>query len=227
MEKKNVVFLTVLAIATLLTAVVGTTFAYFTANINNSANTATTIRSASIAVSYSDGATVNFSEIVPGWAYVKTVSVANNSSAPVVYSINWVDVTNDSKFTDLTYTVYKNAENAGTQTATANFIQASDQTTTEVVDGVTRVSVTSTGTTNITYSTKYDALALPTASNTALCAGATSATLAAGKTDTFYIAFTFANNAEEQDDNQGASFVGTLNAKVDSVSFGDTNINNG
>ena len=32
MEKKNVIFLSVIAVATLLTAVIGTTFAYFTAN---------------------------------------------------------------------------------------------------------------------------------------------------------------------------------------------------
>ena len=33
MEKKNVIFLSVIAVATLLTAVVGTTFAYFTATV--------------------------------------------------------------------------------------------------------------------------------------------------------------------------------------------------
>ena len=36
MEKKNVIFLSVIAVATLLTAVIGTTFAYFTANITTS-----------------------------------------------------------------------------------------------------------------------------------------------------------------------------------------------
>ena len=42
MDKKNVVFLTVLAVATLLTAVVGTTFAYFTASTQAGTRTATT-----------------------------------------------------------------------------------------------------------------------------------------------------------------------------------------
>ena len=34
MEKKNMVFLSVIAVATLLTAVVGTTFSFFTATVN-------------------------------------------------------------------------------------------------------------------------------------------------------------------------------------------------
>lgn len=38
MEKKNMVLLTVIAVATLLVAVVGATFAYFTANITNNYN---------------------------------------------------------------------------------------------------------------------------------------------------------------------------------------------
>ena len=42
MEKKNVVFLTVLAVATLLTAVVGTTFAYFTATVQGNGSATTT-----------------------------------------------------------------------------------------------------------------------------------------------------------------------------------------
>ena len=37
MDKKNTVFLSVIAVATLLTAVVGTTFAYFTAQDDGNA----------------------------------------------------------------------------------------------------------------------------------------------------------------------------------------------
>ena len=45
MEKKNVIFLSVIAVATLLTAVIGTTFAYFTANftVSNKQNATSTV----------------------------------------------------------------------------------------------------------------------------------------------------------------------------------------
>ena len=97
MEKKNVVFLTVLAVATLLTAVVGTTFAYFSTTVsyvNNVAPQQTNVTSATLDVSYSDGAAVAVTDILPGWSATKTISVTNNSSVPVQYNIDWTSVTN-------------------------------------------------------------------------------------------------------------------------------------
>ena len=43
MEKKNTVLLTVIAVATLLVAVVGATFAYFTASNSSTGNAAETL----------------------------------------------------------------------------------------------------------------------------------------------------------------------------------------
>ena len=71
MEKKNVVFLTVLAVATLLTAVVGTTFAYFTASVaGNTTATPTVITTANnLGITYEDGAEVKpATPVVPGWS---------------------------------------------------------------------------------------------------------------------------------------------------------------
>ena len=96
MEKKNVVFLTVLAIATLLTAVVGTTFAFFTATVTgNDTAQETTVTTATLGVEYSDGAQINATNIAPGWtSSAKTITVTNNSSIAVNYDINWTAVSN-------------------------------------------------------------------------------------------------------------------------------------
>jgi len=96
MEKKNVVFLTVLAIATLLTAVVGTTFAYFTATVTNKTTpTTTTLTTAdAIEVEYDDGAQINLPSILPGTYATKTFTVENKGSGEVTYSISWTDITN-------------------------------------------------------------------------------------------------------------------------------------
>ena len=55
MEKKNMVLLTVIAVATLLVAVVGATFAYFTAS-----TTASGTADATVTTSKQDGATITF-----------------------------------------------------------------------------------------------------------------------------------------------------------------------
>ena len=96
MEKKNVVFLTVLAIATLLTAVVGTTFAYFTATVTNKTTpTSTTVTTANaVSVEYDDGAQINLTNAVPGAYATKTFKVTNKGTDEVTYSISIEGVTN-------------------------------------------------------------------------------------------------------------------------------------
>ena len=120
MEKKNVVFLTVLAIATLLTAVVGTTFAYFTADVTgNDTATTTTVTSATLGVTYSDGADISATNIVPGWTASKTISVKNDSTVAVTYDIAWTNLTNTfvqggaegAKTDDFVYTLTKTSTN--------------------------------------------------------------------------------------------------------------------
>ncbi len=116
MEKKNVVFLTVLAVATLLTAVVGTTFAYFTATVNgnNQAQTTTITTANNLGITFSDGDDISDSNIVPGWQSPrsKTIVVTNNGDAAVNYQIDWTNVNNtfskgSSNSDDLVYSLTK------------------------------------------------------------------------------------------------------------------------
>lgn len=112
MDKKHTVLLTVVAIATLLITVVGTTFAYFAATITgNDTAQEITISSQNITLAFEDGEFVNNTNIVPGWTGSKTITITNNGAAntPLKYAINWTAITNSFSSDDqknyLKYTV--------------------------------------------------------------------------------------------------------------------------
>lgn len=153
MEKKNVVFLTVLAVATLLTAVVGTTFAYFTATVTNTNTpTATTVTTAgTVSVTYDESDQITATDVVPGWAAAKEFSVENTGNNSVKYSITLKDVTNGisaakadaagtgvSNTDDFVYALLKKSGNSYTDLLTSN------ATTTVIADpsAVTSISMT-------------------------------------------------------------------------------------
>src|SRR5574344_257181 len=126
MEKKNVVFLTVSAIATLLTAVVGTTFAYFTATVTGNTTASTTsITSATLGVTYSDGAEITATNILPGWSASKEISVKNDSTVAITYDILWTALTNNfvkggttgAQTDDFVYTLTKTSANGAASVA--------------------------------------------------------------------------------------------------------------
>ncbi len=84
MEKKNVIFLSVIAVATLLTAVIGTTFAYFTANIttSNAGNSNTKVTTKVIAGAVMDmGSKIEATGVYPGYKTVKPITVTGSGVA--------------------------------------------------------------------------------------------------------------------------------------------------
>ena len=92
MEKKNVVFLTVLAIATLLTAVVGTTFAYFSASLTsdgiNGTNVNVTSKTVPQVTVVSSGSGTN-GQILPGWkGYEYATVTAGAGDTPAYYNLS-------------------------------------------------------------------------------------------------------------------------------------------
>ena len=221
MEKKNVVFLTVLAVATLLTAVVGTTFAYFTATVTNTNTpTATSITTANnLEIEYSDGARITGEKIVPGWASTeKTISVTNNSNVTINYQISWTDVANNfskggsNTTDDLVYSLVK----VGTSTDT-NMIGATGFATAATTGvkpaGYTDIagkwySITSGKVTN-DGTTELDVAAAPDAGVNTILVPSTS--LAAGETDTYKLRVYFVETGIAQTENQStnASSTGT------------------
>ncbi len=84
MEKKNTILLTVIAIATLLVAVVGATFAYFTASVTTdpkSDNTPTAITTQTlVSAVMKSGDNVSSQDALPGFKAVRSVEITGSGS---------------------------------------------------------------------------------------------------------------------------------------------------
>lgn len=116
MEKKNMVFLSVIAVATLLTAVVGTTFSFFTATADpdeENAPTNSTVTTATLGVTYAQQGEVNLQNIVPGELTGNEFifSVTNSSQVSTAYTLVWdvetVDFAGQPSAKDLKYEILK------------------------------------------------------------------------------------------------------------------------
>ena len=139
MEKKNMVLLTVIAVATLLVAVVGATFAYFTASITNNYNGQGTNGNANIqsgnvgenttVVANVAGQAGSFEaeNVYPGHKEVAALQVTVEGDA--AQSIDIVYTPSENTFPDgnITLKVYKakGSENIGTE---ENYFQCEPQT---------------------------------------------------------------------------------------------------
>lgn len=125
MEKKNTILLTVIAIATLLVAVVGATFAYFTAQVtsdkadkNNQTNVTTAaFASANMAM----GDKVTATDIAPGAKIVKKVTVTGTcpngsdgqpltSCTPAKGEISITETGVDAFDGDITWAIYESTD---------------------------------------------------------------------------------------------------------------------
>ncbi len=127
MEKKNIIFLSVIAVATLLTAVVGTTFSFFTATVkpdmDDPAKT-TTVTTPTLGITYAQEGTINMTNVVPGAADKSFIfSVTNTSDVSTTYNLIWSDVTGNIAGTeasskDLTYKIDKCTDGASCASTT-------------------------------------------------------------------------------------------------------------
>ncbi len=136
MERKNMVLLTVIAVATLLVAVVGATFAFFTATVTDSRDgdadkgqadiTAGRIaETTTVAQIDETDSKFSTSDVYPGHveaaALQVTVSTANTESAKGKYQIVY-DVTQNTLTPDVEVTVYQSTDKVeGFTTNTATF----------------------------------------------------------------------------------------------------------
>lgn len=117
MEKKNTILLTVIAIATLLVAVVGATFAYFTAQVttNNDDQNNVDVTTAALATATMDlGPQVTANDIYPGAKVVKPIHVTGGcregatTCTPINTDITVTPNINSDVFkTDITWKLYK------------------------------------------------------------------------------------------------------------------------
>ena len=229
MEKKNVVFLTVLAVATLLTAVVGTTFAYFTATVTNTNTpTATQITTASdLGITYSDGAEIGMTNIVPGqYTDEKTITVTNNSSTTAMhYQITWENVANtfskgaSNTTDDLVYSLTSGGSNKIGTTGYASAATTNNYSTTTLGAMTTgkAYSVAGGKATIDAGTTELTVAAVPANGVDAILVPDTE--IAAGATHTYVLRVYYLETGVSQIENQSSStttvsFSGKLKASI-------------
>ena len=139
MEKKNMVLLTVIAVATLLVAVVGATFAYFTASIQNDyngqgSNGSANISSGSVGsnttvVAEVDGQAGSFeaTDVYPGHKEVAALKVTVEGDTAQSIDITYSPTSNNFPDGSITLKVYKGtgSENIGED---GNYFQCESKT---------------------------------------------------------------------------------------------------
>lgn len=192
MEKKNTILLTVIAIATLLVAVVGATFAYFTATVTteNDANKTTTVKTYALASAKMNmGSVVTSDGAYPGFKTVKSVTVTGScpsgqTTCESVNAVIKVTPTIATEFgSDVTWKLYKSAKAI---TCTSNLVtdggQYYDNATCTNLDGLSPV---------ISGSTTSQSKQVTVSSST---------------NDTYYLVVEYANSTSAQNTQQGKSF---------------------
>ena len=204
MEKKNVIFLSVIAVATLLTAVIGTTFAYFTANftVSNTQNATNTVTTKTLSgVTVTLGNKISGDPVYPGFKGVQEITVEGSEA----------DVAGQ-----FTLTVTPNIDTAFGNDVVWSLYQSDTAITCDTP--VTKTDAGANGnqiyqTTNCTDVSKLTALISndTTTANTAK----TTATLTApnGGTAKYYLVAEYKNNTAAAQNAQGKVFNLTVSAK--------------
>ena len=122
LTKKNTIILTIISFATLIIAICGATFAYFTAKVrNDTTNREIVIKSAQIGtVNFITTNEIRLENAYPGATSNKlefSISSDDDASSDVKYNLNWSDILNDFvNKKDLVYTltaVSDKSENPG------------------------------------------------------------------------------------------------------------------
>lgn len=169
MEKKNVIFLSVIAVATLLTAVIGTTFAYFTANFavsnKDAVNTVKTKKLASTSVVI--GERINSTAAYPGFKGAQSLTIDGNGAEGDVSAKAKITVAAnipEAFKTDVTWKLIEvpvattiTCKSSVQSTPDASGLQYSDNATCEGLTGSETVvlssSTSSTTTIDVAYNT--------------------------------------------------------------------------
>ena len=143
----NTVLLTVIAVATLLVAVIGATFAYFTVSVSgNDTATSVIVKTAKLGIVYEQGSTISLDNLVPGDSRLNgttnkwTFTVENESTVNMEYDIVWTNIVNtfSAGHCDLYYELDSELNSTGTPvtggTKTATIVPAAGPNVTMLAD---------------------------------------------------------------------------------------------
>lgn len=233
-NKRSMVLLTVIAVATLLVAVVGASFAYFTASVNtvNPENATTTVKAKTLASATMDmGSAISLTNKLPGYQAVKTISITGGGAADALPINTRLTLTPDLDYTTadsqtaympVKYTIYKTttaAHNAAVEADTVNHNGVVYFTSNEVSETVPEVPAANEQSAVPGYTKYYDAGTLTTGGLTALTTGTFNGntpvtydiTVSYNTADTYYVVIEYINNTSaEQNAEQGQTFTVTM-----------------
>ena len=210
MEKKNMILLTVIAVSTLLVAVVGATFAYFTATSTSTGNTnKTTVTTAEIA---STGYTFETEEndgtlVYPGYMSVSTykLAAAGDSASIATYDLQ-LKMTVPAEFgTDVSYAIY--TEDA--PTASGVFTKGTPQIDT-ATNGEAHYFITGSSFAKNTMTELVPETAVTGAAGEQSFDIATNTTIKGGVTRFYKVVLKYKNNEEAAQAAQGKSIFANL-----------------
>ena len=103
MNKKKIVIITSV-IVLLILAILGASYAYYSATVKENNKTQTVIKTNELEIVYTGTEEINVSDIVPGDSFTKKFTVENTSNVPVTYNIYLENITNEFN-EDLVYTL--------------------------------------------------------------------------------------------------------------------------
>ena len=220
MEKKNMVLLTVIAVATLLVAVVGATFAYFTAQsatTGNSTTTSATTRELA-ALSWTAGTDKGESPSeYPGYMAYQSYELAATGNGSANYKLT-LDATVDPAFNtiedqkDLTYSIYKSTTSKPTYTT---IFQPGNEDV-KTADNTTTYKIAGAGFTHDSLTAVVEDQPLTTGSEQTIVANAS---INAGATEYYVLVINFHDNGAAQNGLQGKAFSASL--KLTAIATGN------
>lgn len=215
-NKQNTALLVVIAVATLLVAVVGATFAYFTAQNNNAAASTVTVKAGIMTIKYADGSdAVN----------LKTTNPVQPGAATLVekiFSLEGKNTTtgNGGIGLDMPYTIDLEYANSFTKDETKGGIEYTFERTDNSSQSLVTVEVdTAAGMLNNTFKQAGDEPTTEELTNdkdyVRLAHGVFKPDAAASTTITFKLKLFFKDTGANQDDNKNKVFTGRIIANKD------------
>ena len=223
MEKKNTILLTVIAVATLLVAVVGATFAYFTAtsSTDNNASTTGTVNTATVAKVKLTTADVGQTKntVYPGTMNYAAMSVVaskegtDSANYTLTYTVNGT-VTLGSEFTegDVYYTVYRTTTKVDTPVACSPVSTTADPAGTQYSQSCNTTALTSASAEEVKSRTAVEG------TSATISIPSQSLTTESGTTYYYYLVVEYENTGSDQNDDQNK----TITAELSGVTVDNT-----
>lgn len=219
MEKKNTVLLTVIAVATLLVAVVGATFAYFTATTTPDGNggntTATTTTVGNVDLTMAASTTTNDLKYPGGYLVVGASVTAKDSDTAndfnVTYTVNG-QITNNTT-TALTYDLYEVSSTVATPVTGCTVKEEAGAVSKYYYEECTVATEITGGTKVLSAQT-----AAAGQTTTVTAASETLKTSNAGTTTYYYLVVNYPNTEASQNEDQGKTVVASIDSVTEAVS---------